>query len=168
VRLTFEPLDHHHVAGLIAALRDDRVDVYLPGPDVTTDDALHDRIDRLARGAPPGERWLNAAILCDGIVVGRLEATVYDAGWAEIAYLVGPAYWGRGYATRGVRWWIDQLGVDEIWAAVHIDNARSIGVLERCGFVRGEPLRPLGSYDPGDVVYVLIRKPGKAQVPGAH
>jgi RimJ/RimL family protein N-acetyltransferase len=87
----------------------------------------------------------------------RLEATSYGA-WAEIAYLVGPAYQHRGYAREAVRWLVDHLranGVVEIWAAAHPDNARSIALLEALGFSRAAPARQIGSYDPGDVVYML-------------
>jgi RimJ/RimL family protein N-acetyltransferase len=127
---------------------------------VTTVAALHERIDRCARGPErPGERWYNFALLRvdDGTVIGRLEATSYGA-WAEIAYLLGPAAQGRGYAREGVRWLLDHLrgdGVTEFWAAVHPANARSIALLVALGFRRCEPERPLGSYDPGDVVFAL-------------
>jgi RimJ/RimL family protein N-acetyltransferase len=133
-RLVLEPLSHRHAAGLVAALGHPEVHRYLGAPDVTTVEALHARIDRVAR-APAGESWINFAILRadDGAIVGRLEATSYG-DWAEIAYLVGPAYQRRGYAVEATRWLIAQLasaGVREVWAAVHPDNAASCAVLAR-------------------------------------
>jgi RimJ/RimL family protein N-acetyltransferase len=155
-RLAIEPLAHAHAAALVDALAHESVAAYLPGPDVTTIEALHARIDRLALGAP-GELWLNFVIrrADDGVVIGRLEATSYGA-WAEIAYLVGPAYQRRGFAREAVRWLVGQLcaaGAREIWAAVHPANAPSIALLAALGFVETEPVRPLGSYDSGDRVF---------------
>jgi RimJ/RimL family protein N-acetyltransferase len=155
-RLRYEPLDHAHADAMVAALADVRVSTYIGGPTATTDQAIRERIDRVLRGPTElGERWLNFAVrrIDDGVVIGWLEATVYDDGWAEIAYVFGAAFWGHGYASEGLRWLIDELATDEIWAAVHPDNARSIALLHRLGFVqRAAPARPLGSYDPGDLV----------------
>src|SRR5690242_6007277 len=105
-RLAIEPLAHRHAEALIAALRHDEVDRYLAAPDVTTAAALHERIDRLARGPDDArERWFNAALrrLDDGVVIGRLEASIHG-GWAEIAYLIGPAHQRRGFAREAVGW----------------------------------------------------------------
>jgi RimJ/RimL family protein N-acetyltransferase len=160
-RLVLEPLSHLHADGLVAALGNPSVSSYLNAPDVTTVEALHARIDRLQRGAPDGEVWINFAIrrVDDGAIVGRVEATRYGA-WAEIAYLVGPAYQRRGYATEASRWLLSQLaasGVHEVWAAVHPDNVASCMLLARCGFERraGTP-RSLASYDAGDALFVRM------------
>lgn len=164
-RLRIEPLGHEHADGLFAALDDPLVGAHIGGPDVTTLDALHQRIDLLAAGPPEsdlGERWLNwvARRAVDDVVVGRLEATTYDGGWAEIAYVFGPAFWGQGFATEGTAWMIGHLrehhGTTEVWAAVHPDNTGSVRLLDRLGFEQrpGPPTRPLGSYDDGDLVFV--------------
>ncbi len=169
VRLTIEPLGHEHVEGLFAALDDDRVGTFIGGPDVTTVEALHERIDRVTAGpgpAWPTEHWHNwvARRTEDGVIVGRLEATTYGetrqtGEWAEVAYLFGPAFWGQGFATEGATWMLDhvrdELGVDESWAAVHPGNVSSVRLLERLGFEpRDTPGRPMGSYDEPDLVFV--------------
>lgn len=158
-RLALEPLDHDHADGLVAALRDPSVARFLGGPDVTTIEALHARIDGLHAGPRPGEVWWSFAVRrrADGVIVGRIEATSYGA-WAEVAYLIGPAYQRRGFATEATGWLLAQLaaaGVREAWATIHPDNAGSRGVLARLGFTAcAEWSRPLGSYDPGDEVFV--------------
>ncbi|HEV7555070.1 MAG TPA: GNAT family N-acetyltransferase [Kofleriaceae bacterium] len=156
-QLRYEPLAHAHADALVTALADVRVATYIGGPTATTEQAIRERIERVLRGpVEPGEHWLNFVVrrAADGVVIGWLEATVYDDGWAEIAYVFGAPYWGHGYATEGLHWLIDELGTDEIWAAVHPDNARSIALLLRLGFARRDvPARPLGSYDPGDVAF---------------
>jgi RimJ/RimL family protein N-acetyltransferase len=165
-RLTIEPLGHEHAEGLFAALDDNRVGTFIGGADVTTVEALHDRIDGSIGPAWPTGHWHNwvARRSDDSVIVGRLEATTYGetrptGKWAEVAYLFGPAFWGRGYAIEGVSWMLDhlrdELVVEEIWAAVHPGNVRSIRLLERLGFEpRDTPGRPMGSYDEIDLVFV--------------
>jgi RimJ/RimL family protein N-acetyltransferase len=165
-RLTYEPLASQHAAGLVVALGDERVGRYIGGPDVTTLDAARERIEYLRRTDPAtwGERWLNWVVFADDLpdrpLIGRVEATVHierSPVSAEIAYLFGPAWWGRGYATEATAWMIDRLaadhGVRTVWATVDPANSRSIGLLVRLGFAEA-PLPPQGiaSYEHGDVV----------------
>jgi RimJ/RimL family protein N-acetyltransferase len=161
-RLVLEPLEVAHAPGLLTALDDIRVGAHIGGPDVTTLEALEVRIRRLGEGPPPDrpdERWVNLAVLLpeDRTVIGRLEATVHD-DWAEIAYLLGPAYWGAGYATEAVGWFLGHLERPELWAAVHPANAASWRLLERLRFQRVDaPTRPVTSYDDGDLAWVWRR-----------
>ena len=161
-RLVIEPLAHAHAAGLLAALDHPDVGLYIGGPDVTTLDALHARIDHLAAGPTsprPGERWWNFAVLlgADRTVVGRLEATTYG-DWGEIAYVFGPRWWGHGLASEATRWLMRHLtghGVPELWASVEPDNARSQRLLTRVGFMRtDEPERLLAAFAPGDDTFI--------------
>jgi RimJ/RimL family protein N-acetyltransferase len=160
-RLLLEPFGHGHAEGMVAALADPSVARFIGGPDVTTVEALHARLDHLHAGPPPGrdERWLYFTVRRreDGAIIGRVEATRHP-DWAEIAYLIGPAYQRRGYACEATAWLLAQLtaaGVREAWATIHPDNVASRGVLARLGFaLRTQWSRPLGSYDPGDDVFM--------------
>lgn len=157
-RLTTEALGLEHAADLFQALRDERVGRYIGGPDVTTLEALQDRITRLGAG-PPDDRdelWLNFAVIFAGDVIGRIEATLHG-GVAEIAYVFGPAWWGRGYATEAVSWLLSHLAgrsVSVVWTAVAPGNAASVRLLERLGFAptRHPTHLRLLSYDDGDLV----------------
>jgi RimJ/RimL family protein N-acetyltransferase len=143
---------------LVAALGHPEVGAFLTAPDVTTVEAMHARIDRLLAGPEDrSERWLNYVLLSEGVVIGRIEASIYDETWSEIAYLVGPAYQRRGYAREAVRWLLAQLP-PEVWAAIQPANVRSIALVEALGFSRQAvpPTRPLGSYDVGDGVWALL------------
>ena len=163
-RLLIEPLVAAHAGELVAALDHPAVGEYIGGPDVTTVEAMVERIARLAAGPGPEwpeEVWWNFVVrrADTGVVVGRVEATTYG-DWGEVAYVFGPAAWGAGYATEAMRWLIDVLrsvGASELWAAVHPLNDRSIRLLERLEFVARPipPGRPVGSYDEGDVVFSL-------------
>ncbi len=164
-RLIIESLTKEHAAGLLVALDDPTVGEFIGGPDVTTLDALIERIERVSRG--PGEQyhpeqWHNFAVMLrdDRTIIGRIEASTYG-DWAEIAYVFGPQWSGHGYATEAVRWMIGELherGADELWAAVHPHNTRSLRLLDRVGFsISDHPTRDLGSFDDGDVL--LTRGP---------
>jgi RimJ/RimL family protein N-acetyltransferase len=64
---------------------------------------------------------------------------------AEIAYHLDEAWIGRGVGTAAVRALVDLLftrgGLRRLVATVSVDNARSIRLLERLGFVREGTMR---------------------------
>jgi RimJ/RimL family protein N-acetyltransferase len=130
---------------------------------VTTVDALHERIQRVATGGPasrPEERWLNMVVRrrTDDAIIGRVEATVVHRR-AEVAYVFGPAWWGTGYATEATAWLIGHLcerfELDEIGAAIHRDNLASQQLARRVGMIEvAPPDPPLTSYDRGDLVFM--------------
>lgn len=164
-RLVIEPLAPVHARGLHAALDHPDVGQFIGGPDVTTPEALCDRIVRLAAGPAsprPGERWWNFAVMlrADRTIIGRLEATTYG-DWGEIAYVFGPCWWGQGLASEATHWLLHYLadrGIPELWAAVDPDNEPSQRLLLRIGFGRvNEPTRPLASFDAGDDAFVWQR-----------
>jgi RimJ/RimL family protein N-acetyltransferase len=141
-RLTFELLGPQHAEGLFAALDDPLVGRYIGGPDVTTMAELRARIDRLRAGSgDKAETWLNWVVLLDGTVIGRVEATLHD-GIAEVGYVFGPRWWGRGLGSQAVRWLLSALqerGIPEVWASVDPANEASIRLLLRLGFEESEP-----------------------------
>jgi RimJ/RimL family protein N-acetyltransferase len=73
-----------------------------------------------------------------GRLIGRVG--LWDPeGWAglEVGWMLGRAYWGRGFATEAARASMDAairvLGVDHLISVIHPDNAASIRVAERLG-----------------------------------
>lgn len=118
---------------------------------------------RKEAGAPSeceDERWLNYAVRLkeSGLAIGRIEATLLDER-AEIAYLFGTAFWGCGYATEGVQWLHQWIGltfqIREFWATVMPGNTHSIRLLERNGYREAprETWPQLRGYDLGDRVF---------------
>jgi L-amino acid N-acyltransferase YncA len=92
------------------------------------------------------------------VIIGRVEARP-TATWGEVAYVFDPAV-GFRLCHRGHPLAVDFCtvgGTADLWAAVHPLNVRSIRLLERLGFEEQPvpPTRPLGSYDEGDVVFLL-------------
>lgn len=64
---------------------------------------------------------------------------------AELSYDLSPEYWGKGVASMAANslttWAHDHAGVVRVQATVLESNARSMRVLERCGFLREGLLR---------------------------
>ncbi len=161
--LVYEPLGAEHVLPLHASLADARVYEYI-GARSPTVESLTVEFARRAAGPPPGrsgEQWVNLAVALASAVgtptdvfIGRLEATLHGT-WGEVAYLFGPAYWGRGYATEAMTWFhgmLIELGTRELWAAVAPSNVRSLALLRRLGYREvSASASILVSHDPGDV-----------------
>ena len=79
-----------------------------------------------------------------GPYLGRIEATVHDEErWAEVAYVFGQPRRGQGHAREAVRWLLEQLEVDEVWACTTRGNTRSRRLLEALGFREAPSTRPL-------------------------
>ncbi|MEN3534684.1 GNAT family N-acetyltransferase [Microbispora sp. ZYX-F-249] len=95
-----------------------------------------------ARRSPDGrQEWLNWIIRrdVDGRAVGYVQATVTDEGRrAEVAWVVGTAWQGRGYATRAaaaLAGWLRGRGVARIEARIHPDHHASMKVADRIGLL---------------------------------
>lgn len=70
------------------------------------------------------------------VLPGALEA---DSAILRIGYVLGRAHWGQGYATelvRGLIDWARDAGVSTLHAGVEVENAGSVAVLKKAGFVR--------------------------------
>jgi RimJ/RimL family protein N-acetyltransferase len=167
-RLTFAHLRQEHADEVEHALCEPSVYEFIDGscPDLSD---LRSAFQRMEAGAPADrspEKWLNFLVRLrhSGEAIGRVEATVIE-DYAEIAYLLGPVYWGRGFGTEAVMWLHQHLsegfGVAKFWATVQPRNVRSIGLLRKAGYTQA-PRRswpPLTSYDPRDLVFFCIASP---------
>jgi ribosomal-protein-alanine N-acetyltransferase len=62
----------------------------------------------------------------------------------EVGFLLGPLFWGKGYATEAalasIRFGFEQFNLDHIIALVHPDNLASRRVIEKCGMTYVETL----------------------------
>jgi RimJ/RimL family protein N-acetyltransferase len=73
-----------------------------------------------------------------GDLVGRI-GFFNPEGWPgfELGWVLGKAYWGRGYATEGARRALDhaftEMGQDHVISLIYPANAGSIRVAERVG-----------------------------------
>jgi len=71
----------------------------------------------------------------DGEVAGNVVSWPSEEG-RLVGYWIGRAYWGRGIATAALGALLDEISERPLHAFVAAENAGSIRVLEKCGFVR--------------------------------
>lgn len=158
-RLDLVPLGQANAAGLA----DEMVEV-LSGPGLyefiggapPTHAELRDRYARLAAGHPPDgsqEEWWNWIMRQRDPVtaVGTVQATITGRGsLAEIAWVVGTAWQGRGFASEAALalvGWLEARQVQAITACIHPHHRASAAVAERAG------LRPTGEFRDGERVW---------------
>jgi RimJ/RimL family protein N-acetyltransferase len=57
----------------------------------------------------------------------------------EIGYCVGRRWWGKGLMSEALDMLLGTLDADHdvyrVWATCHVDNERSVGLLQRAGFL---------------------------------
>jgi [ribosomal protein S5]-alanine N-acetyltransferase len=83
------------------------------------------------------------AIEVEGEAVGsigiQMQNDIYRKN-GELGYWLGETYWGRGIATEAVeavvKYGFDHFDLNRIYACVFEQNAASMRVLEKCGFIK--------------------------------
>ncbi|XP_050373338.1 uncharacterized protein LOC126790990 [Argentina anserina] len=92
--------------------------------------------------------WLRAICL-DGRPVGTISVTPNSGNHrcrAEIGYVLGSKYWGKGIVTRAVKMVVDTIfkewtHLERLEAFVDVENVGSQRVMEKVGFQREGVLR---------------------------
>lgn len=120
---------------------------------------LEDRYRRWVAGPnEPGQHWLNWVVRerHGRGAVGTMQATIKtgDDGRssADVAWVIGTPWQGRGFASeaaRAVIRWLTNHGVDEITAHVHPDHHVSAAVATNAG------LHPTADNEEGETVWRL-------------
>ena len=164
--LDIEPLEERHAAEMHEALLDPRLYPFIPENPPASLEHLEAMFRRFLAGPPAdsGEVWLNWVIRdhSSKACIGTLQATYFASGELWAGYKIIPPWWGRGVATAGVRWLLDELQSRfpdiPVLASVDTRNLGSIRVLEKCGFelVRREGAELHGEKTE-DFVYCLKR-----------
>ena len=159
-RLRAEPIQSTHAAVLYPLLLDEQIYTYLPENAPISLASLEERYEFLSAGTSPDgrEHWLNWVLFEEetDAAIGYLQATVASE-FASIAYVLNPAYWGKGYATEAVKAMIDYLfssfDIASIRAEINPENSHSIRLIERLGFrfLRHDA-------DEQDDIYQLLRE----------
>jgi broad specificity phosphatase PhoE/RimJ/RimL family protein N-acetyltransferase len=153
-RLELSPLTVGDADEMVEVLADPALYVFVGGEPPSLD-ALRVRYARLVVGhSPDGEQeWLNWIVRdSGGHAVGTVQATVVDGGRrAEIAWVIGTPWQGRGYASEAAEalvGWLGARGARRVDAHVHPGHHASIRVAARTG------LRPTDQFDDGERLYV--------------
>ena len=83
----------------------------------------------------------------DDKYIGHINAVQFDRAFkfAELAYIINPEYWGKGYGTeavgRVVQFLVEEMKIHKIRAGFFAKNVASNRVLEKVGFKQEGYLR---------------------------
>ncbi|MFE2703446.1 GNAT family N-acetyltransferase [Streptomyces mirabilis] len=153
-RLDLLPLRVEHAGEMAEVLSDSALHTFIGGTPATPE-ALRSRYERLAAGSPdPAVVWCNWVLRLreEGCLVGTVQATV-TGEVAEIAWVVGTPWQGRGFAGEAARGLVGRLGeepgVRTVVAHVHPDHRASAAVATAAG------LAPTDRYQDGEVRWEL-------------
>ncbi|WP_031081571.1 GNAT family N-acetyltransferase [Streptomyces sp. NRRL WC-3549] len=149
-RLDLVPLDPVYADEMAVVLADPGLHTYTGGgPEDAR--ALRARYARQAAGSPdPAELWWNwvLRVRAEGCLAGYVQATVRGPR-AEVAWVVGSGWQGRGYAKEAaaglVRRLLDGGAVRTVVAHVHPEHTASAAVAAAAG------LEPTAEREDGEV-----------------
>ncbi|MEU1151188.1 GNAT family N-acetyltransferase [Streptomyces sp. NPDC005863] len=139
-RLDLVPLRVEHADEMAVVLGDPELHTFIGGaPDDV--EALRARYRRMLAGAPdPDVSWCNWVLRLREedrpCLAGTVQATVGADGVAEIAWVVGTPWQGRGLASeaaRGLVDWLAARAVHTVVAHVHPDHGASAAVARAAG-----------------------------------
>jgi RimJ/RimL family protein N-acetyltransferase len=139
-RLTLLPLRVEHAEEMAGVLDDPALHTFIGGsPD--TAETLRTRYTRMLEGpSDPDTFWLNwvLRLRADDCLTGYVQATVSPGPVAEVAWVVGTAWQGRGLAREAAGAlveWLDRRSVPTIIAHIHPDHRASAAVATAVGLV---------------------------------
>jgi RimJ/RimL family protein N-acetyltransferase/8-oxo-dGTP pyrophosphatase MutT (NUDIX family) len=149
-RLALLPLRVEHAEEMAAVLADPDLHTFMGGAPLSPRD-LRARYEGWAAGSPdPAVSWCNWVIrLRDpGCLAGTVQATITAEGpVAEVAWVVGTPWQGRGIATEAARAlvaWLGQQQARDVIAHIRPGNRASAAVAAAAG------LAPTGHWQDGE------------------
>jgi RimJ/RimL family protein N-acetyltransferase len=157
-RLELEPLDPGHASEMAIVLGSTSLHRFTGGAPAAPAE-LRTRYERLAAGSgDPLVDWLNwmLRVRDGGELAGTVQATVrhrHEDPVAEVAWVIGVRWQGRGLAKEAVRAvvsWLEKSGVATMVAHIHPEHAASAAVARAAGFV------PTKASHRGEVVWRRI------------
>jgi RimJ/RimL family protein N-acetyltransferase len=140
-RLLLSPLRASDAAEMFPVLGDIRLHGFTGGKPAASLVELTARYIRLETGLErPTEVWVNwiVRLKAGAMAIGTVQATIFEEAGrtAEVAWVIGVAWQGRGYATEAADAlvaWLRASGVGRIRAHVHPDHVASEAVAVRLG-----------------------------------
>lgn len=138
-RLLLRTFERDDLDAYVAYRHDPEVMQWMTSRTAPERDQLLARIDAMAAlGAPAEGAWFNYAIEIGGELAGDVGCIIRPGGGiAEIGYVLGSGFRGRGYASEAAAALADHLiaehGIHRIEASLAPDNVASMRVLEAIG-----------------------------------
>ncbi|HEY3806995.1 MAG TPA: GNAT family N-acetyltransferase [Kofleriaceae bacterium] len=151
--MRFEPIEARHAALTFDDAKDPALYEFVEEQPPASVEQLEQRYATLAAGTAH-ERWHNWIAFDAGAPIGHLQATLHDDHRADVAWMIFPRYWRRGFGTLAAGWLLRNLG-DAVLARATIDarNAASLALAGKLGFVL------IGTRD-GDAIFARpVREP---------
>jgi len=151
-RLDLVPLRVEHAGEMAAVLSDPALHSFIGGEPLPPP-AVRARYERLVTGSPdPAVVWCNwvLGLRAESCLVGTVQATLTDrASVAEIAWVVGTPWQGRGLATEAAEGLVSWLGgrqsVRTVVAHIHPGHRASAAVATAAG------LAPTDQWQDGEI-----------------
>jgi RimJ/RimL family protein N-acetyltransferase len=156
-RLDLVPLSVAHAEEMATVLSSPALHTFTGGAPLTPA-ALRTRYERLVAGSPdPAVSWLNwvLRLRSDAHLTGTVQATVTGSE-AEIAWVVGAPWQGRGLASeaaRGMVAWLEEQAVPTVVAHIHPDHHASAAVATAAG------LTPTDQWQDGEIRWQRATRP---------
>ncbi|MEV0380573.1 GNAT family N-acetyltransferase [Nonomuraea sp. NPDC050643] len=144
-RLVLHPLRAEHADEMAAVLSDPGLHTYTGGAPLTRLE-LRARYERLVAGPPGWRNWV-VWLREEECLVGYVQATI-DGRTAEVGWVIGTPWQGRGLASASAKTLVDWLmkrEIDTVVAHIHPDHAASAAVAAAAG------LRPTDRWQDGEV-----------------
>jgi len=158
-RLVLAPLSSEHADEMAAVLADPALYAFTGGAPPGREE-LRARYQRWIAGSPDPESWCNWVIRIggSGCLAGTVQATISggDEPAAEVAWVVGTPWQGRGIATEAARAliaWLKQRSVLSVIAHIHPGHEASAAVAAAAG------LTPTGGMQDGEMTWRLMMTP---------
>ncbi|MDX2600799.1 GNAT family N-acetyltransferase [Streptomyces caniscabiei] len=160
-RLDLLPLRVEHAEEMAAVLSDPALYTFIGGSPETAQ-VLRSRYQRMTAGSPdPAVTWLNWVIRLrdESCLTGTVQATISPGVRgviAEIAWVVGTPWQGRGIATEAARGLAGRLSrppVHAVIAHVHPEHRASAAVAAAAG------LTPTDEWHDGEIRWNRIVRP---------
>ncbi|KAJ6787202.1 hypothetical protein PWT90_10272 [Aphanocladium album] len=124
-----------------ALFQDEQVNHFVLYRKSATPEMIQALFQRILHDVYAERRFAVWAVECDGQFAGHAEIKPSRAddidGW-EIVYMLAKAHWGKGLATeiaeRISEYGFKELGLDEIYATIYMDNKASKAVATKLGY----------------------------------
>jgi RimJ/RimL family protein N-acetyltransferase len=160
-QLTLVPLRAEHATEMAVVLADPDLYTFTGGTPPTRQD-LRARYERWLAGSPdPAVSWCNWVIQLHSSsrLAGMVQATISTSGdqpVAEVAWMVGRPWQGRGIATEAARAlvaWLQRQSIRTVIAHIHPRNEASAAVAAAAG------LTPTDHWQDGEITWRLTTTP---------